>query len=177
MQIRRVVTGHSGDGKAMVASDTEIDGFRPRLFPGMEFHALWGGDAAPTYPDDGAPLARRDWFPPLGGFRFLAFTLAPDSDAPPEIDDEAAAAAELEAAAPGLMAAMEPGTAGMHTTDSIDFIYVISGAAVMALDDGAEVRLGAGDTLVQSGTRHAWRNPGNEPCRLIAVQIGANRSL
>jgi len=81
----------------------------------------------------------------------------------------------MEAMAPGLLAVMEPGTAGMHTTDSIDFIYVISGEVIMALDDGAEVLLAAGDTLVQSGTRHAWRNPGTEPCRLIAVQIGANR--
>ncbi|MEE8171842.1 MAG: cupin domain-containing protein, partial [Alphaproteobacteria bacterium] len=127
MQIRRVVTGHSGAGKAVVASDTEIDGFRPQLFPSMEFHALWGADAAPTYPDDGAPLAHRDWFPPLGGFRVLAVTLPPASDAPPEVTDEAAAVAELEDFAPGLLAVMEPGTAGMHTTDTIDFIYVISG--------------------------------------------------
>ncbi len=176
MRMRRVVTGHSAGGKAVVASDSEIDGFRPRLFPAMEFHALWGGDEAPTYPDGGEPLAHRDWFPPPGGFRFLAATLMPDSDALPEIADEAAAAAELEAFAPGLMAVMEPGSAGMHTTDSIDFIYVISGAAMMTLDDGAEVLLEAGDTLVQSGTRHAWRNPGQEPCRLIAVQIGAKRA-
>ncbi len=176
MQIRRVVTGHSGDGKAIVASDSEIDGFRPQLFPSMEFHALWGGDKAPTYPDNGAPLPQQGWFPPLGGFRFLAVTLPPASDEAPEIVDESAAMAELEAFAPGLLAVMEPGSAGMHTTDSIDFLYVISGEVIMALDDGAEVHLAAGDTLVQSGTRHAWRNPGQEPCRLIAVQIGANRA-
>lgn len=175
MQIRRVVTGHSGDGKAIVASDSEINGFRPQLFPSMKFHALWGGDKAPSYPDDGAPLPQQGWFPPLGGFRFLAVTLPPDSDAAPEIADEAAAIAEMEAVAPGLLAVMEPGTAGMHTTDSIGFIYVISGEVIMTLDDDAEVHLAAGDTLVQSGTRHAWRNPGTQPCYLIVVQIGANR--
>ena len=136
MQMRRVVTGHSGDGKAVVASDTQVDGFRPKLFPAMEFHALWGGDTAPTYPDDGAPLAQGDWFPPPGGFRFLAFTLQPQSDEAPDtadavsadaVADEAAALAELEAFAPGLLAHMEPDTSGMHTTDSIDFIYVVSG--------------------------------------------------
>ena len=46
----------------------------------------------------------------------------------------------------------------------------------MELDDGVTVRLGAGDTIVQSGTRHAWHNPGADPCRLIAVQIGAKRA-
>ncbi|MDA0230292.1 MAG: cupin domain-containing protein [Proteobacteria bacterium] len=176
MQIRRVVTGHSGDGKAIVASDSVIDGFRPQLFPSMEFHALWGGDQAPTYPDAGAPLPQHGWFPPLGGFRFLAVTLPPASDEAPEITDESAAVAELEAFAPGLLAVMEPDTPGMHTTDSIDFIYVISGEVIMTLDDGAEVHLAAGDTIVQSGTRHAWRNPGEVPCRLIAVQIGAERA-
>ena len=176
MQMRRVVTGHSSDGKAIVASDSEIDGFRPQLFPSMEFHALWGGDSTPVYPDDGAPLPHRGWFPPLGGFRFLAATLPPASDEAPEIADEAAAIAELEAFAPGLLAVMEPDAPGMHTTDSIDFIYVISGEVIMELDDGKEVHLAAGDTIVQSGTRHAWRNPGQEPCRLIAVQIGAERS-
>ena len=176
MQIRRVVTGHSGDGRAIVASDSVIEGFRPQLFPSMEFHALWGGDQAPTYPDDGAPLPHQSWFPPVGGFRFLAVTLPPASDEAPEIADEATAMAELEAFAPGLLAVMEPDTLGMHTTDSIDFIYVISGEVILALDDGAEVHLAAGHTIVQSGTRHAWRNPGQEPCRLIAVQIGANRA-
>ncbi|MDP6588664.1 MAG: cupin domain-containing protein [Alphaproteobacteria bacterium] len=146
MPIRRVVTGHSSDGKAVVASDSEIDGFRPRLFAGRAFHALWGGDTAPTYPDDGSPPPHSGWFPPLGGFRFLAATLAPASDAPPAVAaaDQAAAVAEMEALAPGLLAVMEPDTAGMHTTDTIDFIYVISGEVVMELDDGAEVRLGAG---------------------------------
>jgi len=84
--------------------------------------------------------------------------------------------AELEAFAPGLLSVMEPDAPGMHTTDSIDFIYVISGEVIMTLDDAAEVHLAAGDTLVQSGTRHAWRNPGQEACRLIAVQIGAERA-
>ena len=170
MQIRRVEKDHSDDGKAIVASNSEIDGFRLQLFPSMEFHALWGGDQAPTYPDDGAPLPHHSWFPPLDGFGFLAVTLPPASDAPPEIADEGAAVAEMETLAPDLLAVLEPGTTGMHTTDSIDFIYVISGEVIMTLDDGAEVHFAAGDTVVKSGTRHAWRNSGQEPCRLIAVK-------
>lgn len=176
MQIRRVVTGHSGDGKAIVASDTEVDGFRPALMPGVEFHPLWGADAPPVYPDDGTPLEYRDWFPPVGGFRFLAATIPPASLAPGAVADEAAATAELEARAPGLLATMEPDTPGMHTTDTVDLIYVISGEIVLELDDGAEVTVRAGETIVQSGTRHAWHNRGTEPCRLIAVEIGAQRS-
>lgn len=43
------------------------------------------------------------------------------------------------------------------------------------LDDGETVRLRAGDTLVQNGTRHAWHNRGTEPCVVVACLVGAER--
>lgn len=56
-----------------------------------------------------------------------------------------------------------------------DLEYVISGRVVLELDDGAQVELGPGDTVVQNGTRHAWRNPYDEPCRMVVVLVGATR--
>jgi hypothetical protein len=47
---------------------------------------------------------------------------------------------------------------------------------VLELDDGVTVELGPGDTVVQNGTRHAWRNPFSEPCRMVVVLIGAERT-
>jgi quercetin dioxygenase-like cupin family protein len=73
------------------------------------------------------------------------------------------------------MAAMEPDGLGMHRTDSIDYVLVVSGEVTMALDDGEETVLRAGDTVVQNGTRHAWRNHGTEPCLIVGVAIGADR--
>ena len=32
-----------------------------------------------------------------------------------------------------------------------------------------------GDTVVQNGTRHAWRSPFSEPCRIVVVLIVAER--
>ena len=46
---------------------------------------------------------------------------------------------------------------------------------VLELDDGASVELGPGDTVVQNGTRHAWRNPYSEPCRMVVFLVGAER--
>jgi quercetin dioxygenase-like cupin family protein len=63
----------------------------------------------------------------------------------------------------------------MHTTDTIDFELVVSGEVWLELDDGKEVHLRAGDTVVQNGTRHAWRNKSTEPCRLVVFLAGANR--
>ena len=40
-----------------------------------------------------------------------------------------------------------------------------------------EVTLKAGDTLIESGTLHAWTNPFDEPCRFLAVVIGADNDL
>ena len=83
--------------------------------------------------------------------------------------------AELEAKLPGLAEHMEPDAPGMHTTDTVDFEYVISGRAVLELDDGATMEIGPGDTVVQNGTRHAWRNPFDEPCRMVVFLVGAER--
>ncbi len=65
---------------------------------------------------------------------------------------------------------MEPDHPGMHRTDSIDFVYVVSGRVIMVLDDDKTVDLEAGDTVIQNGTRHGWRVPYDEPCRLLCDQ-------
>ena len=49
---------------------------------------------------------------------------------------------------------LEPDAPGMHMTDTVDFVVVLSGEAVLELDDGAEVTVRAGDCIVQNGTRH-----------------------
>ena len=36
------------------------------------------------------------------------------------------------------------------------------------------VTAGPGDTVIQNGTRHAWRNPYDEPCRMVVVLVGAH---
>jgi mannose-6-phosphate isomerase-like protein (cupin superfamily) len=175
MKVRRVVTGHTPDGKATVASDTEVDAITVALLPGGAFYQLWGADEAPTFPGDGSPRPAPAYFPPVGGFRFGLFTLAPESVAMPEDLDMQLALAEIEGKLPGLAAHLEADNPGMHTTNTIDFEYVLSGEVWLELDDGKEVHLRAGDTVVQNGTRHAWRNRHSEPCRLVVCLIGAHR--
>ena len=83
MKIRRVVTGHTPDGKSLVASDTPVDPVTVALAPGTEFHTFWGADTMPRFPDDGSPFPFSAYFPPAGGFRFGMVTVAPKSSAPP----------------------------------------------------------------------------------------------
>ncbi|MCP5111715.1 MAG: cupin domain-containing protein [bacterium] len=176
MKIRRLVTGHSAEGKAIVAADTEVEGLRLAALPGVEYHQLWGGDQAPTFPDGGLEPEHRDYFPTVGGFRFVIATVAPESETPTYELDEAAAMEELDRVLPGLAATLEPDDPGMHTTDTIDFFYVISGEVRLELDDGRETSLRAGDTGVQNGTRHRWRNTTAKPCRMLFVTVGAHRT-
>jgi mannose-6-phosphate isomerase-like protein (cupin superfamily) len=51
--------------------------------------------------------------------------------------------------------------------------YVISGEVSLELDDGIEVHLHPGDSVVQNGTRHRWRKGGSEPCQMAVIMLGA----
>ena len=67
-----------------------------------------------------------------------------------------------------------PGTQPyMHATDTIDYVVVVSGE-IHFITETTQVRLGAGDTLVNRGVIHGWRNDGREPCRIITVVCEAD---
>ena len=175
MDVRRVVTGHDADGKAVFVSDEAVAPFAPAFSPQSAFHQLWSFDATPRFPDDGSRSPSATYFPNVGGFRFNFFTLPPDGDNEvPEGIDIAAALADVNAALPGMLDHMEPGAPGMHTTATLDVEVVLSGTVVLELDDGATVTLHPGDTVVQNGTRHRWSNPGTEPATLAVVLVGAH---
>lgn len=173
MGIRRVVTGHDAAGKSVFVRDETVEPVEFPLFAGWQFFDIWGGDSKPVFPDSGDMPVATTYFPPLDGFRFTFSTIPPEGTPVPEGLDEARELAEVERALPGMMSHLEPD--GMHTTDSIDFEVVISGRVYLQLDDGEERLLLPGDTVVQNGTRHVWRNPGPEPCLLAVVMIGAHR--
>jgi len=176
MKVRRVVTGHTEDGKSVVIDDVQVEGIAP-IVPGAEFHWLWAQDEVPMLPLEGILPPPDDFFPGPGGFRFSLLTLPPDSSLKSlDAEDLARALAEYEAKLPGFLRHTEPENPGMHTSDTVDLDYVISGEVWLELDDGHEVHLKAGDLVIQNGTRHAWRNRGSEPCRMVICLIGARRT-
>jgi mannose-6-phosphate isomerase-like protein (cupin superfamily) len=176
MAMRCVVTGQEKNGRSVFVSDTHVEPIAVSLLPGTEFHQLWGSDSAPSLPSDGQSPERRGYFPPAGGYRFGFFTLGPDSVAMPEDLDLEAALTELGTKLPGLADVMEPDHPGMHTTDTVDIDLVISGEVWLELDDGKEVHLKVGDSVIQNGTRHAWHNRTSEPAVLFVTLLGAARA-
>ena len=160
--MRLVVTGRDATGKSVFVRDGAA--LSTLAFPdGGGFEELWVTKGSAPLADAAAALDGFPFFPGAGDTRFRVVKLLPGYL--DRAGDGAATVPELEADAPG-----------MHTTDTIDFEYVISGRVVLELDDGATVELGPGDTVVQNGTRHAWRNPFDEPCRMVVFLLGAERT-
>jgi len=177
MDVRRVVTGHDADGQAVFVSDDLVAPVAPTLTPGAEFHLLWGADTKTSFPDDGSKPPVELYFPPVDGFRFAFFTIPPNRDAgPPPGIDVVAAQEEFRSKLPGLAEHLETEHPGMHTTATIDFGIVISGEAILELDNNEKVTLRPGDTYVQNGTRHRWSNKGDVPFVIAVILIGAHHS-
>ena len=167
MHVRRGVTGHTPEGKAVVASDVAVEPFT--FGDGGAYHVLWGSDVPARFPDDGSAPAWTAPFPPVGGHRFLLMTIPPASSR--DAGDQLAE--QLEAS---LGDVMEKDAPGMHRTATIDYEVVLAGTVGLELDDGTEVLLSPGDVVVQNGTRHRWHNRGTEPATMAVIIIGAHHA-
>ena len=143
LHIRRIVTDHDEDGKAIVTIDAEMTNVA-QLRSGNFASLLWVTKDTPA--DISGPEDPSQWSldiePPAAGSIFRVLDLMPGKDA------------------------------YMHRTDTIDYAIVMSGECDMLMDD-SEIHLKAGDVLVQKATWHGWANRGSEPCRIGFILIGA----
>ncbi len=174
--MRRVVTGMTAAGKSVFVNDGAVEPITVAMAPGVEWYEIWGDDAAPRLPSDGSAPEAQGYFPRKDGFRFGFFAVPPDGVAPPADLDMAAAVAEVNEKLPGIMDVQETDNPGMHRTDTVDYIIVMSGEVSLELDDGQTVHLRAGDCVVQNGTRHAWRNTSSAPCVMAYALVGTRRT-
>ncbi|MTD54298.1 cupin domain-containing protein [Amycolatopsis pithecellobii] len=171
MTIRRVATGHNAEGKAVFASDVELEhdgGGGPIIYQ------IWAGDYKGVHlPDDGSePAVEDEYFPRTGGFRFLKITTPPNGAAP--VPEPASGTFTPRRPMRYGFDADFPEGAGMHKTASIDLMMVLSGELTLELDDGASKTVKAGNTIIQNGTKHRWINNGDVPAVMVAVIIGVD---
>ncbi len=171
MAIRRVVTGHDENGKAVVLMDGPAGNVKVRAAAGGLVSTLaWTTDQTPADINGSADRAERDIgvAPPDAGSVFRIVDFPPLAAGTGAIDHDAVLREMGLGGASG--ASRSP---FMHRTRSIDYAIVMEGEIDMLLDD-SEVHLKAGDILIQQGTSHAWMNHGSVPCRIAFVLIDAH---
>jgi mannose-6-phosphate isomerase-like protein (cupin superfamily) len=150
---RRVVTGLDGEGRSTVLYDDQPPFVGNPHWPGVGVTLLWK-TGAPGADPVGAdqPFAIE---PPAGGATFLIVRMPPDSELDAMTPEQRALARD-----PGtMMRDADLGEAGMHATASVEYTVMLEGEVTLVLEDG-EVTLKAGDTLINRGVVHAWRNRG-----------------
>lgn len=171
MIVRRVVTGVSDEGKSEVVCDGRTPGHFDLAV--SEFDVLWQTDSTPPDlrgSDDPADVDHYAMQPPPGGIKWIVLTIPPEKESS-AVDRSTPEFAELMSKFDD-GGVMEPGGSGWHTTQTLDFVTVLSGEIDLELDDGI-TRLKAGDCVVQRGSRHRWVNRSDGPCVLSGVIIAA----
>ncbi len=174
--IRRVVTGHSADGAAVVVSDGVATNIlkRPNR-PGVTLTNLWQTTQTPARFDGPEETVDGPFVlhPPCHGTVLRIIEFEPEDPAVLATLDGKAAFAEMGAAANIVDGARHP---FMHRTDSVDYAIVLSGRIKMLMDD-SEVELKAGDVLIQRGTNHAWSNQYDDVCRIAFVLVDGTSTV
>jgi quercetin dioxygenase-like cupin family protein len=151
--VRRIVTGHTPSGDAIIESDKELVPYDPRSpdsSPGsldtLAFTTVWRTDAFPA-------RTQGPW-EELNG-------------KPIPLNDTVGTTLRIVDFPPG------PGV--MHRTVSLDFGIVLSGEIYLELDNGVETKVEKHGIAIQRGTIHAWENRSNEPCRMLFVLTPAEK--
>jgi mannose-6-phosphate isomerase-like protein (cupin superfamily) len=173
--IRRVVTGHNAQGKAVFISD----GPAPAVFdrgPGATaVTELWETKSTPASNagnDDPTVGGAQRLPPPKNGSKFRVVEYPPDSKRVAALH-AGGSAHDANAKSEGYVRDVaNKRHPGFHKTDTIDYAIVLSGEIYALMDEG-EVLLKAGDVLIQRGTSHAWSNRTEQPCCIAFVLIDA----
>ena len=178
---RVILTRNEEDGSSdfeilSATADTPVDDAGNPVFMVTQ---LWGtADGIPQVgPGINPAQVINPWFPAAGGVRFRLFTFLPDPpklqsskiDRPPPL--EKAQGAGLS----NFADAFDPERPGMHISDSVDFVLVLSGEVVMELER-REILLKQGDVIVMRGGWHNFRNETDTPCTVVSVMVGAQRA-
>jgi mannose-6-phosphate isomerase-like protein (cupin superfamily) len=172
--IRRVVTGHDKDGKAIVLSDGLVERvYTNPVRPGHRSSDIWETRGMPVTvsreePDPVAVVT--SFLSPLG-VKIRISELEPEPESVRNIDPKVAAQWYRDS---GHSSSSTFGKGGrhplMHRTETIDYAIVLEGQMTLVMDD-QEIVLNAGDVVVQRGTNHAWSNRSSERVRMLYILI------
>jgi len=163
--VRRIVVVDEGEKSRALADGPAPDVHADPARPGFTSTRIWLTDRTPARLNTKDPATGKHTLePPAGGSVCRVVTFPPDAGWKGKVG-----AKEVQ----GYFAAMgSPGASTyspqaphpyMQKTRTLDFCLVLEGEITLVLDT-EEVRLKAGDTVVQRGTHHAWSNRSGKPC-------------
>lgn len=161
---RRIVVGVDKNGRSSFVSDGQTE--TRVATEAYTINQIWQATKVPTPVMAENTLGKRAVIPPPpSGYTYVITTFPPDSS----WDYVAGYARALAEAGAG--DSFNPGDPpGMHKTDTIDIVTIISGE-IWALVETGETLMKQGDTLIQRGTKHAWSNRSKSDCTIAAVHI------
>jgi mannose-6-phosphate isomerase-like protein (cupin superfamily) len=166
---RRVTVGFADDGRSTVQADSRD---LPRLERpgGMTITEIWRTSSVPADLDDVSPMTALEVLGvPTAGLAVRVCTFPPAAQIDPA--DQEAYSRQL-AGAYGSRQAAAQDVPGMHRTETVDVVTVISGELHVVTESGETV-LRQGDSVVQRGTPHAWSNRGELPAVVLAIMMSA----
>ncbi len=180
--VRRVVTGHDAEGRAIILQDGPVPRVQRIGGPqGPLFFEVWNTQATPAPidrdsgepPEDGIQLA-----PPANGTRIRVLEIPPEDASLAQLTPEQARAHFAEVGAAGAASHSGAGSrhAFMHRTETIDYGIVLDGELTLILDVGETV-VYPGDIVIQRGTNHGWANRSQRPCRIAFILIDGRYEL
>jgi mannose-6-phosphate isomerase-like protein (cupin superfamily) len=176
-QVRRIVTGHDAQGRAVI----QEDGPPPRVVRiggeiGPLFHEVWNTQETPARIDraSGEPAeAGIQLAPPKNGTRIRVLDIPPEDERLAAMSAEDMKAHFAEVGAADASSHTDDGSSrhhAMHRTETIDYGIVLEGEITLILDVGETV-VRAGDIVIQRGTNHGWANRSGKNCRIAFILI------
>jgi hypothetical protein len=162
--IRRVVTGHDADGRAVLISDGPAPAVHHRGPGTSSVIELWETRQTPAdnSGNSDCTIGQPMRIPPeKNGSKFRVVEFPPDSQR-----------VWTPLAATGVAHDAGARHPGFHKTNTVDYAIVLDGE-IYAMMDVGETLLKPGDVLIQRGTNHAWSNRSDGPCRIAFVVIDA----
>jgi uncharacterized cupin superfamily protein len=150
LQVRRIITGHDANGKAVVAGDERLTAVSRRIGAHITGCEIWSTDRMPVDNSEAAGAAQRAGF--VKRYNYVG-------------TGEGTTFRITEWA---------PGHARFtHRTETLDYAILLSGEIDLELEDGVVVHLKPGDVVVQRGTTHTWVNRGSVPAVTAFILIDA----
>ncbi|EJC97547.1 uncharacterized protein FOMMEDRAFT_98785 [Fomitiporia mediterranea MF3/22] len=146
--VRRVITGHSPEGKSVIVDDSTVESypFRGRG-PSLFGDLYWTDDAKPTNEVEFKDLikAHREDLFGADGNCLRVVDIPPGQKSP------------------------------YHRTISLDYGIMTHGTLTLILDDDKRVTFNPGDVFIQRGTIHSWLNEGKDWVRFYCVCIPSQK--